>query len=97
MTCNEKKIKMAFRRARRGLNVVATHESVAHKPDGHQRFDSQELTAASNRRDAARRVLRLSLRRNALAVVFAHRADVLVDRQRRERRSRTSESVRLAE
>jgi len=88
---------MVFRRACRGLGFVATHKSAAHKPARRQRFDGQQRAAAAGRRDAARGVLRLSFQRNALAVVFARRADVVADRQRREGRPRESESVRLAE
>ena len=88
---------MVFRRARRGLRIVATHESAAHKPAGGQRFDGEQSAAATNRRDAALGVLRLSFQRNALAVVFARRADVVAHCQRRERRPRKSKFVRLAE
>jgi len=56
---NEKEIEMDFRRARRGVRLVAIHESGAHKPAnpagtrcfGHQR------AAAANRRVAARGLL----------------------------------------
>ena len=93
----EKKSKMVFRRACRGFRFIATHESTAHKSAGRKRFDGQQSAAAAGRRDAARGVLRLSFQRNALAVVFARRADVVADRQRREGRPRESESVRLVE
>jgi len=78
---------MDFYRACRGLCLVATHESAAHESAGHSRFDGQQRTAAAGRRDAARGVLRLSFQRNTLAVVFAHRPDVVAHRRRREGRA----------
>ena len=84
---------MVFRRGRRGLRFIATHESGAHKPAGGQRFDGEQPAAAASCCDAARGVLRLSFQPNALAVVFAHRTDVVAHRQRRQGRPRTLEPV----
>ena len=72
---------MVFRGCRRGICFAATHESTAHKPACRQRFDGRERTAAANRHDAARGVLRLSFKQNTLAVVFTHRADIVADLQ----------------
>jgi len=72
---------MAFRRACHGFRLVATHESAAHKPGGRGRFDGQKRAAAARCGDVARGVLRLPFQRNALALVFARRADVMADRQ----------------
>ena len=91
----EKKIKMVFRRARRGFRLVATHEPAAHESTGRQRFDGHERAATTSCRDAAC-VLRLSFQRNALAMVFARRADVVADRPRREGRPRALKFVGLA-
>ena len=77
---------MVLRRRRRGICLVATNESATHKPAGCQRFDGHERTAAANRRNAALGVLRLSFQRNTLAVVFARRANIVADRERREGR-----------
>jgi hypothetical protein len=43
----EKKIKMDFRRARRGFRLVATHESSTHESAGRQRFDGCERAATA--------------------------------------------------
>ncbi len=63
----KKKIKMDFRRARRGVRFVAVHQSGAHEPAGRERFGGHEPAAAGSRRAAARGVLRLPFARNQMA------------------------------
>lgn len=72
---------MDFRRACRGVRLVAAHESVAHQPANRAgtRCLGHQHTTAANRRAAARGVLRLSFLRNQMAVVQPRRADVVAD------------------
>ena|SRR5208283_1942253 len=95
---DEEKVEMDFRRARRGVCVVATHESAAHEPAGRAgaRLDGHQPAATANRRPAARGLLRLSFRRNPVAVVQPHRAGVVAGGRRREGWARAAEFFRLA-
>jgi hypothetical protein len=93
---DEENFEMDFGRNGRGVRVVAIHESAANQSAGCERFDGEQRAAAAGRCDAARGVLRLPFERNKVAVVFARRADVVADCERRERRARKHEFFRLA-
>lgn len=93
---NEKGVEMDFRRGHRDIRLDAIPESGAHKPAGRSRFSGREHTAAKNRGDISRSVLRLSFPRNEMAVVQPCRTGVMAGGKRCEGGATTSEFFRLA-